>query len=102
MEEIYNNPKHPYTWGLLESQITSDQDTDEPLPSIPGSPPDLSYEVKGCPFVDRCPYAQDICREKPPELIETDSDHLVACHFQTKDKTLERRRGYADGNAARS
>lgn len=103
VREIYNNPKHPYTWGLLDAQISSSQDPAKPLRAIPGSPPDLSYEVKGCPFAERCPYAQSICRQSAPELIETTDNHKVSCHFQTKDKKLKRRESKsAHGSLVRS
>ncbi|WP_067843829.1 ABC transporter ATP-binding protein [Amphibacillus sediminis] len=103
VEDLYHNPLHPYTWGLLESQITESQDSHAPLASIPGSPPDLSYEIKGCPFVDRCPYAQDICHNEAPKLIEPTEGHAVACHFQTETEKLERRENaYINGDTIRS
>lgn len=99
VEDIYKEPLHPYTWGLLDSQITETQDSFKALPTIPGSPPDLSYEIEGCPFVDRCPYAQSICHNKTPELVEPLNGHSVACHFQTEFERLERREGaYQDGS----
>ncbi|WP_156291850.1 ABC transporter ATP-binding protein [Oceanobacillus salinisoli] len=91
VEQIHDNPMHPYTWGLLDSQITESVNNDEPLPTIPGSPPDLSQEVRGCPFAARCPFAQDICFSKKPEMVETEDNHYVSCHFQTKDKRLDRK-----------
>ncbi|NGP45724.1 ABC transporter ATP-binding protein [Bacillaceae bacterium SIJ1] len=103
VEEIYKVPLHPYTWGLLDSQITESQDNFSPLSTIPGSPPDLSFEITGCPFADRCPYAQDICYEKTPALTEPAAGHAVACHFQTIDQTLERREeAYVAGGTVRS
>ncbi|MDF1510098.1 ABC transporter ATP-binding protein [Robertmurraya sp. DFI.2.37] len=98
--ELYNNSLHPYTWGLLDSQITESQNNLKPLATIPGSPPDLSFEVKGCPFVERCPYAQTVCFEKTPQLMEPTKGHAVACHFQTSDQKLERKEdAYFDGSA---
>lgn len=91
VKDIYNNPLHPYTWGLLDSQITSDQNNDQPLSTIPGSPPDLSFELKGCPFAKRCPYAQDKCFEEIPELKNAGQSHQVACHFQAPEQTLIRK-----------
>ena len=91
VDEVYQYPLHPYTWGLLDSQITEVQDSLQPLSTISGSPPDLSYEIAGCPFVERCPYAQQICHEKPPSLTEASQGHAVACHFQTADKRLKRK-----------
>ncbi|MFD2829955.1 ABC transporter ATP-binding protein [Corticicoccus populi] len=91
VKDIYNNPLHPYTWGLLDSQITSEQDNDKPLSTIPGSPPDLSFELKGCPFAKRCPYAADKCFEEMPSLEAADGSHKVACHFQAPKPQLIRK-----------
>lgn len=88
---IYKNPLHPYTWGLLDSQISSDMTDEEKLSAIPGSPPDLREEMPGCHFAPRCPYAQEICFSKKPESIEVEDSHFVACHFQTKTDRLERK-----------
>ncbi|MEC5423213.1 ABC transporter ATP-binding protein [Virgibacillus sp. C22-A2] len=88
--EIYDNSLHPYTWGLLESQITEGVSHDKELSTIPGSPPDLSQDIQGCAFAARCPFAQDICLTKQPESIEVEKDHFVSCHFQTKESRLNR------------
>ncbi len=91
VEEIHDHPMHPYTWGLLDSQITESVNNDEPLSTITGSPPDLSQEIKGCPFAPRCPYAQELCFTQKPEMAEIEENHFVSCHFQTKEKRLDRR-----------
>lgn len=91
VKQIFDNPLHPYTWGLLDSQITSEVGDSEKLPAIPGTPPDLRQELKGCHFADRCPYAQDICRSVKPMLIEVEENHFASCHFQTNDRRLERK-----------
>ncbi|HLQ72910.1 MAG TPA: ABC transporter ATP-binding protein [Bacillota bacterium] len=93
VQSLHSNPLHPYTWGLLDSQITSETESDELLRTVPGAPPNLMTELPGCPFADRCVYAQDICREKKPEMLEVEENHFVACHFQTEDSRLERRGG---------
>jgi len=90
VEEIYTNPLHPYTWGLLDSQITSTQDNDKELATIPGNPPDLSFEMKGCPFASRCSYAQEKCFKETPELQASNNNHKVACHFQYPEQQLTR------------
>jgi oligopeptide/dipeptide ABC transporter ATP-binding protein len=54
--------------------------------SIAGNPPDLSRRIEGCRFRARCPYAERICEEEYPPLIEVSPGHLSACHFA---KTLE-------------
>lgn len=103
VKEIHANPRHPYTWGLLDSQITEDVNHEEPLHTILGSPPDLSQEMKGCPFATRCSFAQEVCFSKRPDLMEVDEDHFVACHFQTKENRLDRRgRTNHDGAVVKS
>ncbi|MCI1857492.1 MAG: ABC transporter ATP-binding protein [Sporolactobacillus sp.] len=91
VQDLYMHPFHPYTWGLYGSQIHKGMKKTEPLHVISGSPPDLSQPVNGCPFSDRCPYAQEICRTTKPKLIEKEKNHKVACHFQTTTRTLRRR-----------
>ncbi|WP_059172818.1 ABC transporter ATP-binding protein [Bacillus sp. FJAT-27445] len=91
VKNIFDNPLHPYTWGLLDSQITSEVGEGEKLSAIPGTPPDLRQEILGCHFADRCPYAQDICRSVKPKLIEVEENHFASCHFQTKEMRLERK-----------
>ncbi|MDR7316841.1 ABC transporter ATP-binding protein [Brevibacillus nitrificans] len=94
VEDLYQNPLHPYTWGLLDSQIKSD--TVGKLLSIPGNPPDLRNEIAGCYFAPRCPYAEDKCFTVRPPLVEVSPDHKVACHFQTTDHRLKREGGGAN------
>jgi oligopeptide/dipeptide ABC transporter ATP-binding protein len=91
VKAIFDNPLHPYTWGLLDSQITSDIANEGRLSAIPGTPPDLRQEIKGCHFADRCPYAQDVCFSAKPKLIEVEEDHYASCHFQTKNERLARK-----------
>ncbi|MFJ5623473.1 ABC transporter ATP-binding protein [Peribacillus loiseleuriae] len=91
VEEIHDHPMHPYTWGLLDSQITENIEDHEMLTTIPGSPPDLRQEIIGCPFAPRCSYSQDICFSKAPEMVEVKEKHFVACHFQTKENRLNRK-----------
>ncbi|WP_409274085.1 ABC transporter ATP-binding protein [Neobacillus sp. SCS-31] len=91
VKDLFDNPLHPYTWGLLDSQITSEVGDGEKLSAIPGTPPDLRQEIQGCHFADRCPYAQDICRAVKPKLIEVEENHFASCHFQTSEKRLERK-----------
>lgn len=90
---LYEKPLHPYTWGLLDSMPKLSQDTEKPLKAIKGSPPDLKLTGGSCNFHNRCPYAQDLCMEKAPDLIEIDKGHFVACHFQTAEMKLKRKEG---------
>jgi len=65
IDEIFYNPQHPYTWGLLGSITRVDRPRPERLPSIPGLPPSLIRPPQGCHFRPRCPHAHDACLTKP-------------------------------------
>jgi oligopeptide transport system ATP-binding protein len=79
--ELYAQPAHPYTKGLLDSIPRLDQ-KGETLSAIGGLPPNLMHIPPGCPFNPRCRYAQDICRvDPPPPLREVVRQRLAACHF---------------------
>lgn len=78
VDEIFYNPKHPYTWGLLGSMPKLDAEGEE-LQAIPGSPPDLADPPKGCPFVTRCPYAMKVCEQHMPDYKELSSTQKTAC-----------------------
>ncbi len=79
VEELFYNPKHPYTIALLNS-IPSIQ-KDKKIKGIPGTPPDLSKPIKGCPFAPRCNKAFYKCQEVEPDLISIGQDHEVSCHL---------------------
>jgi oligopeptide/dipeptide ABC transporter ATP-binding protein len=78
--KVLHHPQHPYTQALIAAVPSPDpeEESEDVLISnhIP-SPIDLP---KGCHFQDRCPYTEAICREKEPELIQSDEFHNVACH----------------------
>jgi oligopeptide transport system ATP-binding protein len=77
---IYGEPRHPYTLGLLGSLPRLDEAPGTKLTSVRGLPPDLLVLPPGCPFAERCDYAEDQCIEAMPPLEETDrEDHTVAC-----------------------
>jgi oligopeptide transport system ATP-binding protein len=79
--ELYAQPAHPYTKGLLDSIPRLDQ-KGETLSVIGGLPPNLMNIPPGCPFNPRCHYAHDICRvDPPPPLREVARHRLAACHF---------------------
>ncbi len=79
--DLYRQPAHPYTKGLLESIPRLDQKGQE-LAAIGGLPPNLMRIPPGCPFNPRCRYARDICRTgQPPILREVIPGRLAACHF---------------------
>ena len=75
--EIFYNPKHPYTKGLISSVPTVTKD--KQLFSIPGSPPDLVNLPPGCKFHPRCGYVNEMCKKEEPRLEEVKEGHLVAC-----------------------
>ena len=78
--EVYGTPLHPYTMGLVEA-FADIRKPKASLTSIPGSPPNLITPPQGCRFSPRCPYAQDICRSKDPQLEMATPGHMVSCHF---------------------
>jgi len=89
VDNLFNRPHHPYTWGLLGSLPRLDTDVDR-LVQIQGSPPSLLNPPRGCRFHPRCPYVMDICLQTEPELkqVSDDSGHLQRCHLDeaTKDR----------------
>ncbi|MCP1308332.1 ABC transporter ATP-binding protein [Paenibacillus tyrfis] len=77
-DEIFVDPKHPYTWGLLSSMPKIHEQT-EALLSIPGTPPDLIHMPAGCAFAARCPYVMEVCRALPPRTSAITGTHQAAC-----------------------
>lgn len=80
VKELYQNPRHPYTRGLLGSLPRLDEERPQELRSIEGLPPDLIDLPKGCPFFARCNYRLDICGREMPKLETVGIRHKVACH----------------------
>ena len=77
-DDVFNRTRHPYTEGLFDSLPNLKQRGEELVP-IKGLMPDPMNLPKGCTFAERCPYATDACREKPPALRHVDGNHYVAC-----------------------
>ncbi len=77
---VYYNSRHPYSWSLMRSVPRLDEKR-ERLLTIAGSPPSLINLPPGCSFSPRCPFAEEICRELEPPLLEAEPGHLSACHF---------------------
>lgn len=77
--EIYSNPRHPYTVGLLRSVPRLDLPRRTKLDPIEGQPPDLINVPQGCAFRERCRWAIDKCATDTPELVEIGDGHLSAC-----------------------
>ncbi|RKX24670.1 MAG: peptide ABC transporter ATP-binding protein [Candidatus Zixiibacteriota bacterium] len=79
VDELYENPRHPYTAALLRSLPRIDGSVGEDLESIKGLPPDLIDLPKGCPFAARCSFTVDKCRVDNPHLEEISPEHKIAC-----------------------
>lgn len=82
--DLYKNPRHPYTLGLLASLPRLDEDRPAKLRSIEGLPPDLVNYPKGCPFYARCNYRLDKCANIPPKLEKVGPNHRAACHVDVR------------------
>lgn len=82
-DEVYRNPLHPYTMGLIESVPKLGGGRSE-LKGIPGEPPDLINPPPGCRFYPRCVFAMDICKREDPPMIQLDKDHKVSCWLYMK------------------
>jgi len=78
-EQVFNNPKHPYTQMLIQS-LPHVGDRGE-RKGISGRPPSLIDPPKGCRYAARCPFVMDRCRETSPELIEVEPNHFAACYL---------------------
>lgn len=81
--QLYENPLHPYTWGLLDSIPRMNQDSLQPLAVIEELPPSgEAHTEQSCCFYSRCLYREQVCWEKEPELKEIEPGHFIACHRQ--------------------
>ncbi|MGL5439883.1 MAG: ABC transporter ATP-binding protein [Filifactoraceae bacterium] len=89
VEEIFYDPKHPYTLGLLRSiPKPSDKNHKERLIPIDGTPPDLLKPPAGCPFAPRCDFARGICMTTMPEYTQLTESHKSACWLLHKDAPI--------------
>jgi oligopeptide/dipeptide ABC transporter ATP-binding protein len=86
--EIYSNPKHPYTQGLLKS-IPNIELADQKLEAISGSPPHLLDLPKGCRFWPRCHFVFERCLNESPPLIKTGTEHFARCFLYEEGKNHE-------------
>ena len=77
--QIFENPLHPYTNGLIAAVPNVDSDEFKIRP-IPGTFPSITEEIGGCRFHPRCPYATERCRQEVPQALEYEPGHFVACH----------------------
>jgi peptide/nickel transport system ATP-binding protein/oligopeptide transport system ATP-binding protein len=92
LDEIFYDPQHPYTWGLLGSVTRMDREPPRRLPAIPGQPPSLVMAPEGCHFRPRCPFAFDRCTEVPPleAHIPDAPEHQDRCWLELSDKRSRR------------
>ena len=80
-DEIFYQPHHPYTWGLMNSIPKAEVGEKRPLTPIEGNPPSLVNVPAGCSFAPRCPYATDKCLAEAPERVEVSEGHFARCHY---------------------
>lgn len=93
---LYSNPRHPYTWGLLDSMPKLSDESKGELKTISGTPPDLRLTGECCNFYNRCPYVTEACTQSVPPLVEVEPGHFVACHRQNLTNKLEKGEGLKD------
>jgi oligopeptide/dipeptide ABC transporter ATP-binding protein len=86
VEEIFNNPRHPYTQGLIEAVPDPTRDGQD-LSPIRGNVPNLAETPEGCNFAPRCPYATDECQQVDPRLREINNNHFSACIFDNPQES---------------
>jgi oligopeptide/dipeptide ABC transporter ATP-binding protein len=79
-EDLFKNPRHPYTKGLIGA-IPSIEKRDQKLQTIRGMVPNLIYPPSGCRFHPRCDFRMEICDKVKPQLTEIASRYFVACHL---------------------
>ncbi len=85
-DELFANPRHPYTIGLLSSVTRLDEVRQAELRTIDGAPPDLLQPPSGCPFMPRCDHARSICRTMPPlDTVVGNNAHRKACWIDVTD-----------------
>jgi oligopeptide/dipeptide ABC transporter ATP-binding protein len=90
LDEIFYDPQHPYTWGLLGSLMRLDQSRGARLAQIPGQPPSLLSPPSGCRFAPRCAHAFDKCHELPTLEARVGGNHLDRCWLDPEEKKSRR------------
>ena len=78
-EDIFYQPRHPYTWSLLRAVPRLDLKNKQELATIEGTPPDLLAPPAGCPFCTRCRYCMPICKEEIPPCADFGGGHEASC-----------------------
>ncbi|MBP6179474.1 MAG: ABC transporter ATP-binding protein [Anaerolineales bacterium] len=84
VDDLYDNPLHPYTMALLQALPRADRRREKNLKSIQGSPPNLLAEPVGCPFAPRCEFVKERCVRENPILTEITGGHKTACWVDVK------------------
>jgi peptide/nickel transport system ATP-binding protein/oligopeptide transport system ATP-binding protein len=92
VKELYANPQHPYTQGLLGSLPRLEGSRSERLTNIKGQPPNLLSEPQSCPFAPRCPHVYERCLKENPALFPITDVHEAACWWDTEKGTPRRDR----------
>jgi oligopeptide transport system ATP-binding protein len=85
VDEVFDAPRHPYTLALLGALPRVDRTRSDRLRSIPGAPPNLLVQARGCPFAPRCEYVIDRCHEENPELLPVAPGHKLACWVDVRE-----------------
>jgi oligopeptide transport system ATP-binding protein len=80
LDDLFERPRMPYTWGLLDALPRIGLARGERLTTIEGGPPDLAGELAGCRFAARCRWAREVCRTTEPELTQRGVGHAARCH----------------------
>lgn len=96
--ELFENPKHPYTIGLLASVPDVTMDKSLRLRSIPGSPPDMTHPPEGCPFAPRCSFARNVCAGFMPPRSRVSDTHFSSCWLLHPEAPAENN-PFRDGGA---
>jgi oligopeptide transport system ATP-binding protein len=103
VDDIFENPSHPYTIGLLRSVPSLAADKSRDLVSIPGSPPDMAHPPKGCPFAPRCGHARNICGGYAPPMFDVGNSlgdaHRSACWLLAPDAPADLYKSLQEGRA---
>lgn len=84
-DELYENPKHPYTQALLSAVPVPDPDHESNRTVLEGDVPSPAHPPTGCAFHTRCPMAMEVCKSVRPDFREDEDNHYVACHLYTEE-----------------
>lgn len=87
-DELYENPRHPYTAALLSAVPVADLDVKKNRIILEGDVPSPIQKPKGCPFHNRCARCMEVCRQQEPEAVEISPGHAVVCHLYKKGREL--------------